>query len=173
MCGNIAIWIIIGTTTFFSVLLATLNSLSLQERVAKLLSDYLTRNTGFIVVFEEAIVPRWRDGRLRLGKVFVSRRPEQDEGSGSGGESDSGKLLKALGRGEIYPPVEGLSEGEKGESNYTMFDLNIEEVEVVLSLPRWLDGKGLVQDAKVKGVRGVIGPSVSSYLIFIWERFAD
>lgn len=37
-----------------------------------------------------------------------------------------------------------------------MFDINFDEVEVTLSLKRWLDGKGLVKDAKVKGVRGVI-----------------
>lgn len=37
-----------------------------------------------------------------------------------------------------------------------MFDLNFDEVEVTLSLRRWLDGKGLVKDAKVKGVRGVM-----------------
>lgn len=41
--------------------------------------------------------------------------------------------------------------------NYTMFDVNLEEVEVTLSFMRWLDGKGLVKDAKVKGVRGVVG----------------
>ena len=40
-----------------------------------------------------------------------------------------------------------------------MFDVNLEEVEVTLSFMRWLDGKGLVKDAKVKGVRGVIGRS--------------
>jgi len=38
-----------------------------------------------------------------------------------------------------------------------MFDVNLEEVEVTLSFMRWLDGKGLVKDAKVKGVRGVVG----------------
>ena len=38
-----------------------------------------------------------------------------------------------------------------------MFDVNFDEVEVTLSFMRWLDGKGLVKDAKVKGVRGVVG----------------
>ena len=41
--------------------------------------------------------------------------------------------------------------------NYTMFDLNIDSVDVTLSLARWLDGKGLVKDAVVRGVRGVVG----------------
>lgn len=38
-----------------------------------------------------------------------------------------------------------------------MFDLNVDSVDVTLSLWRWLDGKGLIEDAVVKGVRGVIG----------------
>ena len=136
-CIRTAIWIIIGTTTFVSVLLTTLNSLSLQTHVARLLSDYLTRNTGFTVVFEEGMIkPRWADGRLRMGGVFVSRRPvERIEG----------------------PEGEEDEEAWKARNNYTMFDLNIEEVEVTLSLPKWFDGKGLVNEAKVKGVRGVIG----------------
>ncbi len=45
-----ALWIIIGTTTFFSAVFATLNSLSLQSYVAKAISDYLTQNTGFSVM---------------------------------------------------------------------------------------------------------------------------
>ncbi len=42
-------------------------------------------------------------------------------------------------------------------NNYTMFDVNFEEVDVTLSLVRWLGGKGLVKEAKIRGVRGVIG----------------
>ena len=52
--------------------------------------------------------------------------------------------------------VARAAEGE----NYAMFDVNLEEVEVSLSLMRWLDGKGLVKDAKLKGVRGVIGECI-------------
>jgi mitochondrial distribution and morphology protein 31 len=43
------------------------------------------------------------------------------------------------------------------DTNYTMYDLNIDSVDVTLSLWRWLDGKGLVEDAVVKGVRGILG----------------
>lgn len=42
-------------------------------------------------------------------------------------------------------------------TRYTKFHLSIDTIEVTLSLPRWLDGKGLVREAVVKGVRGVIG----------------
>lgn len=50
--------------------------------------------------------------------------------------------------------------------NYSMFDLNIGSIDVTLSLKRWLDGKGLIEDAVVKGVRGVLGESgVQTYLL--------
>ena len=48
---------------------------------------------------------------------------------------------------------------EDEDTNYTMFDLTIDSVDVTLSLWRWLDGKGLIEDAVVKGVRGQIGAS--------------
>ena len=46
-----------------------------------------------------------------------------------------------------------------------MFDLNIDSVDVTLSLKRWLDGKGLIEDAVVRGVRGVVGTSCSSPVV--------
>jgi len=50
------------------------------------------------------------------------------------------------------PNVDGTD-----KSKWTAFHMSIDEVEVALSLPRWLDGKGLIESAVVKGVRGVIG----------------
>ena len=38
-----------------------------------------------------------------------------------------------------------------------MFDLNVDSINVTLSLWRWLDGKDLVKDAVIKSVRGVLG----------------
>jgi distribution and morphology protein 31 len=54
---------------------------------------------------------------------------------------------------DTYLAAPPAAEGD----NYTMYDINIDEVDVTLSLWRWLDGKGLIKDASVKGVRGVIG----------------
>ncbi len=65
----------------------------------------------------------------------------------------------------ISKPPKVLSEEEEEElraerlrhqNNYTMFDLNFDEVEVTFSLHRWLDGKGLIKDARIRGVRGVV-----------------
>lgn len=56
---------------------------------------------------------------------------------------------------------------DEEDSNMSLFDLTIDSVDVTLSLRRWLDGKGLVEDAVVRGVRGVLGlyPLQSSVLI--------
>jgi len=59
---------------------------------------------------------------------------------------------------EIIPPAEE-------DTNYTMFDLNVDSIDVTLSLWRWLDGKGLVEDAVVKGVRGVLGQNLHVFVM--------
>lgn len=46
---------------------------------------------------------------------------------------------------------------DEEDVNMSLFDLTIDSVDVTLSLWRWLDGKGLVEDAVVRGVRGVLG----------------
>lgn len=46
---------------------------------------------------------------------------------------------------------------DEEDLNMSLFDLTIDSVDVTLSLWRWLDGKGLVEDAVIRGVRGVLG----------------
>ncbi|CAK9779869.1 hypothetical protein CC85DRAFT_286216 [Cutaneotrichosporon oleaginosum] len=160
LVGN-TLWILIGTTTFVSAVFATLNSLSLQEYVARYISDYLTSETGVTVIFESAIVPRWGTSTICFKNVYVSRRPQDPEDP----DMKSGARKKAATA--VPPsPVPYLSSSltptfltpqrASPKDNYTMFDLNFDEIEVTLSFKRWLDGKGLVKDAKVKGVRGVV-----------------
>jgi distribution and morphology protein 31 len=59
-------------------------------------------------------------------------------------------------------PLAGVYFDEEEKNNdvlkkWMWFDLRIESIQVTLNLVRWLDGKGLVQDADVQGVRGVVG----------------
>jgi distribution and morphology protein 31 len=42
------------------------------------------------------------------------------------------------------------------ENNFTKYDLKIMSIDVTLDLVRWLDGKGIVKSASLRGVRGVI-----------------
>ena len=51
------------------------------------------------------------------------------------------------------------AEVEEEDTNYSMFDLNVDSIDVTLSFVSWLNGEGLVKKAVVRGVRGVIGES--------------
>ncbi|KAL1747029.1 mitochondrial distribution and morphology protein family 31/32 [Schizophyllum fasciatum] len=144
------IWIFLGTTSFLSAVFWLANSLRLQHYIAKALSDYLTRGTDIMIVFESAIVPKWRDSKLCFKNVYISRGPHTTVQEKARHDEE--------GDGPIHPPPTAgrVPEHLLEEYNYTMFDLNVDSVDVTLSLWRWLDGKGLVKDAVVKGVRGAI-----------------
>jgi len=45
---------------------------------------------------------------------------------------------------------------EVDDGNYTQFDLTVDTVNVTLSFIKWWNGKGLLKDVEVKGVRGVV-----------------
>ncbi|KAG0294785.1 Mitochondrial distribution and morphology protein 31, mitochondrial precursor [Linnemannia gamsii] len=153
--ANVA-FVLLGTTTFFSLVLAAANSLQFQGFVASKISDYLTASTGVKVKFEAAIVPNWKDGRITLRNVVMSKRadiPATDDESSSlihKGEDHSGHGHE---HDDSHPhiPTE-----EEVDTNFTMFDVTIDQIDVTLSAKRWLDGKGLIEDASIKGVRGVI-----------------
>ncbi|KAF9157915.1 Mitochondrial distribution and morphology protein 31, mitochondrial precursor [Actinomortierella ambigua] len=147
-------FVLLGTTTFVSLVLAALNSLQFQGFVAAKISDYLTASTGVKVKFDSAIVPNWKDGKITLQNVVMTKRavdpttgePIRDQNvhvgedhSGHGHEHDTHDLTE-----------------EEIDTNFTMFDLTIDEIHVTLSAKRWLDGKGLIQDASIKGIRGVV-----------------
>ncbi|KDQ55847.1 hypothetical protein JAAARDRAFT_180712 [Jaapia argillacea MUCL 33604] len=142
------LWIFVGTTTFFSVIFAIANSLRLQESVARSISNYLTRETGITVIFESAIVPKWKDSRISLKNVYISRRPPSASAIAA---PDPKKVAKGP-----HGLAVGYDDHSEDDLNYSMFDLNIDSIDVTLSLTRWLDGRGLVKDAVIKGVRGVL-----------------
>ncbi|KAI1312217.1 Mitochondrial distribution and morphology protein 31, mitochondrial precursor [Mortierella claussenii] len=157
--ANVA-FVLLGTTTFFSLVLAAANSLQFQGFVASQISNYLTDSTGVKVKFEAAIVPNWKDGRITLRNVVMSKRAEQpnkDRLSVHKGEDHSG-------HGHEYDHDAGAednrhagsADSDEVDTNFTMFDLTIDQIDVTLSAKRWLDGKGLIEDASIKGVRGVI-----------------
>ena len=103
-------------------------------------------------MFESAIVPKWKDGVISFTNVFVSRRPGQIESSVSKGSSTNAAAVAAAGRSS--EPETQLAEVDEG--NYTQFDVTIATVNVTLSFIKWWNGKGLLKDVEVKGVRGVV-----------------
>jgi distribution and morphology protein 31 len=128
--------------------------------------DYLTHSAGIKVVFESAIVPKWGDGVITFHNVFVSRRPGQGKTKVSKGSSMTAAAAAAA---ERQAEIEAAREGEEDEdeeqeqeqeqeedTNYTQFDVTIDTVNVTLSFVKWWNGKGLLRDVEVKGVRGVV-----------------
>ncbi|KAF2212669.1 hypothetical protein CERZMDRAFT_58928 [Cercospora zeae-maydis SCOH1-5] len=155
------LWLIIGTTTFFSLAIWGINTVFAQETLASWVGNYLTRSTGIQVVFESAIVPKWGDGTIRLNKVFVSRRPAADKNQrtvtkGSSVVAAAAAAVHAQAGIEHVPlPVEHSTDPED-DGNYSQFDVTIENVDLTLSFRKWFNGKGLLQDVGVRGVRGVV-----------------
>ncbi|KAK4698241.1 hypothetical protein P7C70_g8039, partial [Phenoliferia sp. Uapishka_3] len=143
-------WFAISTTSFFAFVFLIINSLSLQEWFAQTLGDYLTAHTGVTVIFESAIVPKWgfADGgsKIVFKNVYISRGPNKAELG----------VLPPPPTEEDDPTEEEIEERER-MAKWTHFHLSIDTVEVSLSLGRWLDGLGIVREASITGVRGVVG----------------
>lgn len=148
------LWIVVGTTTFVSLLLLTLNTVFAQETLAGWIGEYFTRSSGLKVVFESAIVPTWSDGVITFRNVFVSRRPgkmrtrERAVSKGSSTAAAAAAAAANQAAKDEYDPDE--------DTNYTQFDVTIDTVNVTLSFTKWFNGKGLLHDVEVKGVRGVV-----------------
>ncbi|MCJ1406736.1 Mitochondrial distribution and morphology protein 31, mitochondrial precursor [Ptychographa xylographoides] len=152
------LWIILGTTTFFSLAIFAVNTVFAQETLARWVGNYLTKSSGIKVVFESAIVPKWGDGVITLTNVFVSRRPGQGKGRVSKGSPETAAAAAAATA--IAEQTRDLGANavtqEDEDANYTQFDVSIETVNVTLSFSKWFNSKGLLRDVEVKGVRGVI-----------------
>lgn len=117
------------------------------------MGDYLTHSAGVKVVFESAIVPKWKDGVITFNNVFVSRRPGQSKSKVSKGSSMSAAAQAAAERAAASEKKDGE---EEEDTNYTQFDITIDTVNVTLSFAKWWNGKGPLRDVEVKGIRGVV-----------------
>jgi mitochondrial distribution and morphology protein 31 len=144
------VWIILGTTTFFSLAILFVNTVLAQETLAKWVGESLTKSSGLHVVFESAIVPKWGDGVISFSNVFVSRRPGQ--GKAKVQKASQAQIAAVAKSGELQDRIRD----DEDDGNYTQFDVSIESVNVTLSFTKWFNGKGLLRDVEMKGVRGVI-----------------
>ncbi|CAK7205191.1 Mitochondrial distribution and morphology protein 31, mitochondrial precursor [Sporothrix eucalyptigena] len=163
MLGHL-VWILVGTTTFVSLLILTINTVFAQEKLAKWVGDYLTHSAGVTVIFESAIVPKWKNGVITFRNVFVSRRPGQIKSSVTKGSSTSAAAIAAArhthdqavpGQADV-DDTDPDAEEYVDDGNYTQFDVTINSVDVTLSFYKWWNGKGPLKDVEVRGVRGVV-----------------
>ncbi|KAJ1958525.1 Mitochondrial distribution and morphology protein 31, mitochondrial precursor [Dispira parvispora] len=175
------VFILVGTTTFVSIVLAIANGLSFEDYIAQWVGEYLMSVTGATFHFESSIVPSWSTGHITFRNVAVHLGPEYAERIKRQSEShvqDAANESTMFRRFDDHyyvdqppeyksRPADTYPQGPPGTSptdavlskddlNYTMYDLKIDQVDVTLSLWRWMDGKGLIKDCSVKGVRGVV-----------------
>ncbi|THY60121.1 hypothetical protein D6C97_03837 [Aureobasidium pullulans] len=147
------LWVILGTTTFVSLVILAMNTVFAQESLAGWVGNYLTQSSGVKVVFESAIVPKWNDGVISFKNVFVSRRPGQGSSNVTKGSSASAAAAAAAAASTGKP----VGKEQKDEdTNYTQYEVSIDTVNVTLSFTKWFNGKGLLRDVEIKGVRGVV-----------------
>ncbi|KAL6709735.1 Mitochondrial distribution and morphology protein 31, mitochondrial precursor [Coniothyrium glycines] len=152
------LWIVLGTTTFVMLTIFMINTAFSQETIGQWIGNYLTKSSGIKVVFETAVVPKWGDGVISFRKVFVSRRPGQGKGKvtkGSQTEMAAAAAAKALQERDVKGGVSEVEEAEE-DTNYTQFDISIDTVNVTLSFSKWFNGKGILKDVEIKGIRGVV-----------------
>ncbi|EPY52823.1 inner membrane protein Mdm31 [Schizosaccharomyces cryophilus OY26] len=152
------VWIILGTTTFFSLLLYTLNTVSAQEYFGKWIGQLMTKNTGFEVVFENAIVPNWRKGLITFNKIQVRRRPEASSKNLHNPSDKPNYEKEFMALRQSYDSTSSVTEDIAllKQGNYTQFDLSIDKADVSFSFARFLNGKGIVKELVLSGVRGVV-----------------
>lgn len=150
LVSNVIIFLM-WTTGLVSMAIYFINTVSAQEFLAKKVGRFLTKQTPTTVVFESAIVPDWSSGKITFNKVFVSRRPHNLH------SFDKGSQKEAVERAQLALSEKLLvSDNEFDRGNYTQFDLTIDKVEISLSLPKWLNGRGFLEEVSVSGIRGVV-----------------
>lgn len=158
--GNVLL-IVLATTTFVSAIIYLMNTVFAQELVAKTLGNFITKNLGMKVVFESAIVPDWRDGKISFNKCFVSKRPQNKKKNTfeKGSQADAvaiaaGGAPAGAAGGEAEPVQQPQEEFDDG--NYTQFDLTIDQVNVSLSFSKFFNGRGILDEVEINGMRGIV-----------------
>ncbi|CAI4064160.1 Mdm31p SKDI_08G2400 [Saccharomyces kudriavzevii IFO 1802] len=150
LVSNIFIFIF-WTTTFVSLVLYLVNTVFAQEFLASKIGKFITKNDSLSIIFETAIVPDWSSGKISFQKVFVSRRPKVSHGFAKGSQQDALQRAKLALSEKILVNQQNFDNG-----NYTQFDLTIDQVDISLNFRKWINGKGILDEVTINGLRGVI-----------------
>ncbi|KAI8836021.1 mitochondrial distribution and morphology protein family 31/32 [Chytriomyces cf. hyalinus JEL632] len=147
-----------GTTTVVSLLVMGANSISVQKYLAVKVSEYVSKESGFDISFDHAIMPNWKDGTIRIKNVdivcneasnpspsetYAKRLLHSDASQAANSQQPSSAIQKQLDTSDI-------------DLNWTYFAINVKTMDLTLNLWRYFQGHGIVQDMKLTGVRGVI-----------------
>ncbi|AMD22105.1 HGL235Wp [Eremothecium sinecaudum] len=157
------IMIILATTTFASLIIYLTNTVFAQEYVATQIGNLITRNGTVSVVFEKAIVPGWSSGKICFKNVFVSRRPTLAGGFAKGSQQEAVERAKLALSEQLL-----VNRHEFDDATYTQYDLTIDQVEISLSFSKWLNGKGILDEVTISGLRGLVDRTH-----VVWEENDD
>ncbi|SCU88583.1 LANO_0D02520g1_1 [Lachancea nothofagi CBS 11611] len=120
------LWIVLGTTTFVSLVLFTFNTVFAKEMVGqvvgRLLNGYID---GVDVRFQDALVPEWKRGCISFKQVEL--------------RSTESKVTSDT---EIQSPPD------------IDFTLKFNQIDITLSFTKWFRGHGLINDLAVYGMKG-------------------
>ncbi|KAJ3394543.1 Mitochondrial distribution and morphology protein 31, mitochondrial precursor, partial [Entophlyctis sp. JEL0112] len=153
------LFVVAGTTSAVSLVLVTANSTDLREYLADRIAAYLSNLTGYEVSFESAVVPNWREGTIQFSNVSIkcdkdtwtARVAEERRKAALTARSSSSKSTTSNDADKVANGVD-LSDIDL---NWTYWDLNVNTINVSLSLWRYWQGLGLVKACKLSGVRGM------------------
>ena len=110
-----------------------------SEYVARAISDYLTSETGITIIFESAIVPKWKDSRISFKNVYVIRGPQGPETVRRRKDAMSHVGHKVAVGYDLsnHPSFHRVGEDEEDDNptvppdedlNYTIFDLSVDSI---------------------------------------------
>ncbi|KAJ3251020.1 Mitochondrial distribution and morphology protein 31, mitochondrial precursor [Chytriomyces hyalinus] len=163
-----------GTTTVVSLLVMGANSISVQKYLAVKVSEYVSKESGFDISFDHAIMPNWKDGTIRIKNVDIvcngdswtkrvleQRAIDQEASNPSPSETYAKRLLHSdasLAANSQQSPsaIQKQLDTSDIDLNWTYFAINVKTMDLTLNLWRYFQGHGIVQDMKLTGVRGVI-----------------
>ncbi|SCU83237.1 LAFA_0D02476g1_1 [Lachancea sp. 'fantastica'] len=118
------VWVVLGTTTFVSLVLLTFNTVFAKEvvgqMVGRLLNGYID---GVNVHFQDALVPEWKRGCISFKQV------------------------------QLRTTEEGPQKGAQFTAKLK-FNLTFNQIDITLSFTKWLRGHGLINDLSVYGMKG-------------------
>ncbi|OBA26589.1 mitochondrial distribution and morphology protein family 31/32, partial [Hanseniaspora valbyensis NRRL Y-1626] len=152
--------ILLWTTGFVSLIILLLNTVMAQNYLATKFGELITNNNSnnSLIIFENAILPDLKSGKIVFQNVFVSKRPrdEQDNKFIKGSQLEAVTRAKLALQQQQRNYFQFIFDPKFKEGNYTQYDLTIKEIIVSLSFVKWFQGKGLIEEMTVNGIRGVM-----------------
>ncbi|CCH58051.1 hypothetical protein TBLA_0A02520 [Henningerozyma blattae CBS 6284] len=149
------IWIILGTTTFVSIILFFLNTVFAKEFVGKSIGRSLNFFLdGIDVQFGDAMVPEWKNRYIKFNNVRI--------------KSITGS--NKIQHNNINDDIEKKNRDERDLIN---FDLSLHEMLLTISLKSWLMGKGLIENISIFGMTGSISISDPAIISLVHDKTDD